>query len=75
MEKIFKQTPENNDEKSPNFHELSEIREELRKAVSDLGSKDNIASKYCKKPLADIDEKASKFKMSDFGGLKGLKEF
>ena len=65
---------ENNPENKPNFHEISENRRELRKAISELGSEGSIFEKHYKKPLADIDEEASKFKVADFGSLTKAKE-
>jgi hypothetical protein len=61
-------------EKIPNFHEVSEERKELRKAVAELGGEGPIFEKHYKKPLAEADEQAGKFKIADFGGLKGAKE-
>ena len=58
----------------PNFHEISEKRKELRGAISELGDKGPIFEKHYKKPLAEADEEASKFKVEDFGGISGAKE-
>ena len=57
-----------------NFHEISEDRKELRKAISELGGEGAIFDKHYKKPLAEADEQAGEFKAADFGGLKGAKE-
>ncbi len=57
-----------------NFHEISENRKELRKAISELGGKGAIFEEHYEKPLAEANEQASKFKVADFGGLKGAKE-
>jgi len=58
----------------PNFHEISEKRKELRGAISELGDKGPIFEKHYKKPLAEADEEASKFKIEDFGGISGAKK-
>jgi DNA polymerase III delta prime subunit len=57
-----------------NFHEVSENRRELRKAINELGGEGPIFDKHYKKPLAEANEQASEFKVEDFGGLKGAKE-
>src|SRR3989338_4666997 len=65
---------ENNAENAPNFHEVSEKRRELRKAISELGDKGVIFEKHYKKPLEEADQEAGDFKVADFGGTKGAKE-
>ena len=74
MEGSPNQTPENSLKNKPNFHEISEKRKELRKAVGELGDKGVILEKHYKKPLEEINEQASEFKVADFGGLKEAKE-
>jgi len=74
MEKVSNQPLENSDADLPNFHEVSENRKDLRKAVTELGDKGAIFDKHYKKPLEEVEKQASKFKISDFGGLKGAKE-
>jgi MoxR-like ATPase len=64
----------NNAEKEPNFHEVSEGRKELRKAINELGNEGPIFDKHYKGPLKEADEQASRFKVEDFGGLKGAKK-
>ncbi len=71
-------------EETPNFHEISEGRKELRKAIKELGDKGTVFEKNYKKPLAEANERASSFKVADFKdrenpderdhGLKGAKE-
>ncbi len=66
----------------PNFHEISEERKELRKAIAELdinrnneSNSDNIIfEKHYKKPLEEVQKQASDFKVADFGSLKGAKE-
>jgi MoxR-like ATPase len=70
MEGKSNQTSEN----KPNFHEISEKRKELRKAIRELGDKRTIFDKHYKKPLEEANKQASEFKVSDFGGLKKAKE-
>src|SRR3989338_1183536 len=65
---------ENNAENAPNFHEVSEKRRELRKAISELCDKGVIFEKHYKKPLEEADQEAGDFKVADFGGTKGAKE-
>jgi hypothetical protein len=74
MEKAPNLIPENDVENSVNFHEISENRKELRKAISELGDTGPIFDKHYKNPLAETDEQASTFKVKDLGGLKGAKE-
>jgi len=74
MERIPNQIPENDGENPVNFHEISEHRRELRKAINELGDKAAIFDKHYKKPLSEADEQASGFKVEDFGGLSGAKE-
>jgi len=88
MEGIPKQTAENdaeNDAKNaPNFHEISEKRKELRKAIGELGDNSVIFEKHYKKPVEEVKSEASRFKIADFKdkkdpdekdmGLKGAKE-
>jgi MoxR-like ATPase len=86
MEKFYNQPAENTEESTPNFHEISEQRKELKKAISELGIKTGegkvnsdtpegvIFNKHYKKPLEDVDTQASKFKIADFGGLEGAKD-
>jgi len=74
MEKLLEQVPEISAENTPNFHEISENRKELRKAAGELDSQGAIFEKHYKKPLADIQAEAAKFKAADFGGLSGAKK-
>ncbi len=73
MEEIPNQTPKDSLKNKPNFHEISEKRKELRKASGEIGNKGAIFYKHYKKPLEEIQEQSSQFKMADFGGLKGAK--
>ena len=74
MEKLPGQMSEVGAENTPNFHEIAENRNELRKAAGELKNQGAIFEKHYKKPLADIDKEAAKFKVADFGGLSGAKE-
>lgn len=74
MEGTPNQTPENSLKNKPNFHEISEKRKELRKAIGELGDKSSIFEKHYKKPLEEANEQAAEFKVADFGGLKEAKE-
>ena len=51
MEGSPNQTPENSLKNKPNFHEISEKRKELRKAVGELGDKGVILEKHYKNRL------------------------
>ncbi|MCX6717806.1 MAG: AAA family ATPase, partial [Candidatus Taylorbacteria bacterium] len=63
MERIPDQNKiEDGGEDIPNFHEISEDRKELRKAVSELGGKGAIFDKHYKKPLQDMDRQAGTLK-------------
>ncbi|MEI6397088.1 MAG: AAA family ATPase [Candidatus Taylorbacteria bacterium] len=65
-----------------NFHEVSEKRKDLRRAIDELGkgsSGQKIFDKHYKKEKEILDTKASAFKITDFktaekGGLTGAKE-
>ena len=57
-----------------NFHEVSERRKELKKAINELGGEGVIFDKHYKKPLEDVNKEAGDFKVEDFGGLTGAKE-
>jgi len=70
----FEIPAENEAENSPNFHEISEDRKDLRKAINELGEKNSIFEEHYKEPLAEADSKAVEFKIADFGGLSGAKE-
>ena len=48
MEGIPKQTAENDAKNAPNFHEISEKRKELRKAIGELGDNQVIFEKHYK---------------------------
>jgi len=69
-------------EKIPNFHDVSEERKELRRAIQELDIKDGedsssenvIFEKHYKGEKEALDKKASGFKIADFGGLNGAKE-
>ena len=74
MERVLNPVEGSSGEDAPNFHEVSERRKELRKTARELGGKGVIFEKHYKKPLEEVSEKASGFKTSDFGGLKGAKE-
>ena len=66
----------------PNFHEISEERKELRRAIAELdinknnkGNSDNVIfERHYKKPLEEAQEQAAGFNVASFGGLKGAKE-
>jgi MoxR-like ATPase len=45
-----------------NFHEVSEKRKELRKAIAELGGRGSIFDKHYKEPLAEANEEAGVFK-------------
>ena len=71
----------NGGENTPNFHEISEERKELRKAIDELdinknkeGNSSVIFEKHYKKPLEEVQKQATDFKVASFGGLKGAKE-
>jgi len=74
MEGTPNQIPENGLRNKPNFHEISEKRKELRKAIGELGDKGVIFNKHYKKPLEEANIQASEFRVADFGGLKKAKE-
>lgn len=74
MEHVHNQTPENSLENKTNFHEISEKRKELRKAIGELGDKNSIFEKHYKKPLKEVNEEAAKFRVANFGSLKEAKE-
>src|SRR3989344_5500087 len=74
MEKPSEQIPEKSEKNQPNFHEIYEKRNELRKAAGELGDKGAIFEKHYKEPLEEANKEAGGFKVSDFGGLKGAKE-
>ncbi|MBM2817691.1 MAG: hypothetical protein HW401_281, partial [Parcubacteria group bacterium] len=65
---------ENDAESASNFHEVSEKRKELRRAIGELGDNSVIFEKHYKKPLEEADQEAGGFKVEKFGGLKGAKE-
>lgn len=50
----------------PNFHEIAEERKALRNAAKGLGSKGPIFEKHYKKPIEDLDDQASSFKITNF---------
>ncbi len=66
-----------------NFHEVSENRKELRKAIAELGGEGPIYEKHYKKPLEDADEQAGTLKRvlnkinkgKEQGERKSAKEF
>ncbi len=59
MERLPNQNKiEDSDEDIPNFHEISEDRKELRKAISELDGKGAIFDKHYKKPLEEADKQA-----------------
>jgi hypothetical protein len=90
MEKIPHNLPENSDEDIPNFHEVSEKRKELRKAITGLGGsvtgtkiqipknftsrKDEYRAREVVSELKLENEKASNFKIDNFKALPLEKE-
>ena len=72
MEKILQNIPKEKGKDDPNFHEIAESRREIKKILMESG---DIGTKYYKKPLSDIEERASKFKIAELGGLSNAKEF
>jgi hypothetical protein len=78
------QPPENSTEDIHNFHEVSERRKELRKAIGELGNNGTVFEKHYKGEKESLDRKASGFKVADFkdkenpspedSGLKGAKK-
>ena len=74
MEGIPKQTAENDAKNAPNFHEISEKRKELRKAIGELGDNQVIFEKHYKNPLKEAGQEAGGFKVENFGNLSVAKE-
>ncbi|MBN2093778.1 MAG: AAA family ATPase, partial [Candidatus Zambryskibacteria bacterium] len=75
MEKIPNSTLPNESEKSLNFHEISEQRKELRKAITDLKSSNGaIFEKFYKEPMEEINAKAREFKIEDYESFGEAKE-
>jgi MoxR-like ATPase len=71
-------------ENTPNFHEISENRRELRKTIKDLdasltGKKSNLEDKNKRKELSGklsrFEKVAKGFKVSEHGGLEGSVNF
>ena len=71
MERIPNQMPDDIGDGRPNFHEISENRKELRKAIAELGGRGAIFDKHYKKPLEDANKQASDFKVPDLGNNWG----
>ena len=69
-----------NFEGTPNFHEVSEKRKELKKAlesldtdISDSSLREKVSQTF-ESEQQNLDKKADAFKISKFGGFKGAKE-
>jgi hypothetical protein len=63
MERLPNQNKiEDEGEDIPNFHEVSEKRKELRKAITELDGKGAIFDKHYKKPLEEADKQAGTLK-------------
>jgi len=84
MKEIPNQIPENNAENTPNFHEISETRKELRKAIKGLdnssaGKKPSLKDKNERRGLSmDLERDtniAKTFKVADYGGIRGSVDF
>ncbi len=50
----------------PNFHEIAEERKALRNTAKELRYKGAVFEKHYKKPLKDLDDQASSFKITNF---------